>query len=434
MKITSRAASAAILLIAGAGMMAPAAIAAEKNKKEEAAAPKLSPEFRKAAQPLQAALTAKDYAAAEPALAAAEAAASTEDDKYYAQVFRLQFVSGKLTATAAGNAAAFAQGQGALVAPLDALIANPKTPQADVARFNNVRGKIEYDAKHYKEAIAFWTRARQLGFQDGDLGLSLVKAKLEGGDIAGGTADLKHEIEVEQAAGRKAPEAWYDYAIAKLNAANMRPQLIEWLQMKVKAYPSAKSWRNAVIIYGFAGSTSAQLDKRQKIDLWRLLHVNKALADQNDYAEFAQDLYDVGLPSESKAIIEEGRATGKIPASSSNNNMLYNESLNAIKAEGSLAAAEKRAAAAPNGAVASATGDAYFGNGNYAKAIEMYKLALSKGSSKPDEVNTHLGMALALSGDKEAARAAFNLVKTSPRAEIVTFWLLWLDQATPAAA
>lgn len=431
MTIMSTAARTAFLLLSAASIVQPA-VAAEK--KEAAKPANLSAEFRKAAQPAQTALAAKDYAAAEPAVAAAEAAAKTDDDKYFAQVFRLQLVSGKLTAASAGNPQAFQQGQSALVGPLDALIANPKTSREDAGRFNNVRGKIEYDQKRYKEAAAFWIKARELGFTDPDLGLSIVKAKTEGGDVAGGIADLKKEIAAETAAGRKAPEAWYSYAIARLNAAKMRPETVEWMQAAVKAYPTAKNWRNAIIIYGFEGSSSAALDKRQKVDLFRLLRANKALADQNDYAEYAQDLQDIGLPAEAKAVIEEGRAAGKIPTTSSSNNMLYAEATKAAAAEGSLAAAEKRAAAAPNGTVASATGDAYFGQGNYAKAVEMYKLALSKGSSKPDEVNSHLGMALALAGDKEGARAAFATVKTAPRSEINSFWTMWLDQATPTTA
>lgn len=434
MTTKSNAARAAILLLSAAAIVQPA-IAADKKKDAAKPAPvNLSPEFRKAALPAQTALGAKDYATAEPAVVAAEAAAKTDDDKYYAQQFRLQLVSGKLTAAAAGNPQVFQQGQGALAAPLDALIANPKTPQADVARFTNVRGKIEFDAKRYKEAAAFWARARELGFTDPDIGLSIVKAKTESGDIAGGMAELKKEIAVEAAAGRKAPEAWYNYAIAKVNAAKMRPETIEWMRLAVTAYPNPKNWRNAIIIYGFEGSTSAALDKRQKVDLFRLLRANKALADQNDYAEYAQDLQDIGLPLEAKSVIEEGRAAGKIPATSSNNNMLYAEASKAAAADGPLAAAEKRAAAAANGAVASATGDGYFGQGNYAKAIEMYKLALSKGASKPDEVNSHLGMAFALTGDKEGAKAAFANVKTSPRSEINAFWILWLDQSTAAPA
>ena len=432
----SKAARAAILLIGATSIVLPVAASAQSKKEAAAAAaaaaPKLSPEFRKAALPVQTALAAKDYATTEAMLPAAVAAAKTDDDRYFADVFRLQLASGKLTVQAAGDPRAFAAGQTALIAPLDALIANPITAKDEVGRFSNIRGKIEYDQKRYAQASAFFERARASGFVESELGLNIVRSKLEGGDITGGVAALRAEIATEAAAGRKAPETWYGYAVSKLNAAKMRPEMIEWMQMEIKAYPTAKNWRNAIIIYGFEGATAAALDKRQKVDLFRLLRVNKALADQNDYAEYAQDLSDIGLPEEAKAVIEEGRALGKIPATSANNNMLFAEANKAIQAEGPLAGLEKKAAAAASGALASATGDAYFGVGNYAKAIELYRMSLSKGSSKPDEVNTHLGMAAALMGDKEAARNAFGLVKTSPRTEIVKFWMLWVDQVPGA--
>jgi hypothetical protein len=46
-------------------------------------------------------------------------------------------------------------------------------------------------------------------------------------------------------------------------------------------------------------------------------------------------------------------------------------------------------------------------------------------------VNTRLGIALAMTGDKEGARAALSAAK-GPRAEIAGFWLVYLD--TPTAA
>ena len=48
-----------------------------------------------------------------------------------------------------------------------------------------------------------------------------------------------------------------------------------------------------------------------------------------------------------------------------------------------------------------------------------------------DAVNTHLGIALAGSGDTAGAKAAFALVKASPRADIASFWETALG--TPAA-
>jgi len=69
--------------------------------------------------------------------------------------------------------------------------------------------------------------------------------------------------------------------------------------------------------------------------------------------------------------------------------------------------------------------DAYYGYGQYADAIELYRAALQKGADA-GTVNTRLGAALAMAGQRAEAEAAFRAV-TGQRAEIASFWLLWLS-------
>ncbi|MBX9814495.1 MAG: hypothetical protein A4S12_10435 [Proteobacteria bacterium SG_bin5] len=433
MRIKTKAVRAALLLAGVGAVLQPGMALAQKDKKGAEAAPKiqLSDGFRKVAQPAQTALQAKKWAEAEPLVAAAEAAAKTDDDKFYAQQFRLQLIDGQLVERANGDANVYAQGEAALVGPLDALIANPKLPQDARARFLYKRGQIEYGAKRYKEAIGFFDRAREAGFSDRNLTLNIAQARAESGDLTGAATAIRTAIDAEKAAGRKAPLEWYRYARSKVAQAKLNAQVNEWSLLIVKDYPTAKHWREAVLLYGFNGAASPQLDKRAKIDLWRLLRVNKALADQGDYIEYAGDLGDVGLGAEAKAVIDEGRAAGKIPASSGPANMVYSDAQKQIASDGPIEGLAKRAQAAPNGGPAAATGDLALGTGNYARAIELYKLALSKGGVKVDEVNTHLAMAQALSGDKASAKATFALVKTPPRSDIAGYWVAWLDQAGP---
>ena len=71
-------------------------------------------------------------------------------------------------------------------------------------------------------------------------------------------------------------------------------------------------------------------------------------------------------------------------------------------------ATEARAATAAR--LAFRTGDAYYGYGEYAKATELYRAALTKSGADANLINLHLGMALARSGDKAGATAAFKSV------------------------
>ncbi|OYY72165.1 hypothetical protein [Sphingomonas sp. 28-63-12] len=429
----SKAAFAAALMIGASTVIAVAP--AEAKKEQPPKGPVLSAEFRKPALEAQTALKAKDMAAAEPAVIAAEAAAKSDDEIYFAQIFRLQLENDRLQGAAKGDPAAYRRMESVLIKPLNALVANAKTEPRDRARYTFRLGLIEYDQKHYAEAAALLQKARDLGETDPDLQLSLVKARIEGGDVLGGAGDMQKAIDAEIAAGRKPPETWYDYIIPRLAQADRFDDFITWSQNKLKQYPSAKNWRTLIIYYGFSGKRSDTLDKQQKIDLFRLLRANNALADLADYSQYALYLNSSGLPVEAKAVLDEGTKSGKMALTRDDDKALYAAATSAIKLDGPVSAREAKAKAAATGVSAAAAGDAYLGDGNYAKAVELYKVALGKGVTKPDEVNTRLGIAYALLHDMDNARAAFALVKSKPRDQIAAFWLGWLDLGgTPAAS
>ena len=132
MKIIPKLALAAALAT-GMGSVVLTAPASAQKKKEEAGGLKLSPEALKAAQAAQPVLQQKNYAAAEPLIAAVEAAAKTEDDKYIAAAMRYELESGKLFAAQQANPNAPID-EAVLAKPLDALINSPSTPAADKPR------------------------------------------------------------------------------------------------------------------------------------------------------------------------------------------------------------------------------------------------------------------------------------------------------------
>ncbi len=423
----------ALALTTGVGSLAlsPPAIA-QKKKKDEPAGPKLSPAALKSAQTAQTALTAKDLVTAEPAIVAMEAAATTDDDKYFAAVFRYNLEQQKIQAARTANPNAPVN-ETVLAAPLDALLASPVTKPDDKARFAYQRGLLAYNGKQYPVAIQYLGQAKQLGYKDDNLGLQLAQAKVGGGDVAGGLAELEASVQASTAAGQKPSEDIYRYGISRANAAKLGPQTMSWIQRYVVAYPTRKNWRDVVVTYGLAGNSVVKLDDAQKIDLFRLLRATGSLADQNDYLEYADDVQRRGLPAEAQAVIKEGQASGKIPASNALAKQIATDAANALRTEGSLTPLETRAKAAANGKLAAGTADAYLGTGNYAKSIELYRVALQKGGVDADEVNTHLGIALARSGDKAGAKTAFDAVKTSPRSGIAGLWNAYLDAPATTA-
>lgn len=420
MKSISTAAFAAAM-VAGATGLAFAPPAFAKKKEEAPAGPQYTQAVAVAANKAKTALLAKDMATAEAAVGEAEAAAKTDDDKYISTFLRYALVSQKIADSSAGTNGAFDPAP--MIAPLDALIVNPKTPPDMLPKFEFSRATIAYDNKDWARASRLFQQAQQHGSTEANLPLYLAKSKVQAGDAAGGMADLE-----KVAAAGKQSEDIYKYGIAQSAAAGLKPQTIVWLKRWLVAYPTSKTWRDALGYYALTQNPVAKLDKKQMIDIFRLMRQTKSLADQNYYEEYAQKVMDVGLPDETKAVIAEGKAAGKIPGTGNSNiQALVTSSNSQVAAEGSFAGLETKAAASPNGALSSQTGDAFLGRGDYPKAIALYKQALAKGGVNNDEVNTHLGIALALSGDKAGAKTAFAAVTTAPRSDIAGFWSTWID-------
>ena len=423
MTFISKAALAAALTIGMASTIATPA-AAQKKKDEKAAAAaglKLSDGVRKPVVAAQAALAAKDYPTTLSQLAIAEPLVTNDDEKYIVNAL-------KLAATAPSNDLQ------KLAPILDVLIVNPKTPPASLGQYNFLRGEASVQQKKYAEALPYLQKAQELGYKNENLQLRLASAMIETGNLAGGLQAIDATITAETAAGRKPSEDLYNYAIARVYGKDP-VALASWSQKKLDAYPTAKNWRESLLLYRDGREKSAQkLDRGQQIDLFRLMRATKSLADRGDYLEYADTAYISGLPGEAKSVIDEGKATGKIPAADTTAAKLMADISTSLKAEGSLATTEAKAKAAATGKPALQTGDAYLGLGQTAKAIELYQAALQKGSVDASEANLHLGVAYSQAGQKDQAKAAFQAITAAgPRKDIASYWLKYLNAGVGAA-
>lgn len=426
MKSFSKIALAAALTAGAMSTVAVAPAAAQKkNDKNAPAAPKLSDAIRKPLAAAQTAVTAKDYPTALAQLAIAEPLATSDEEKYFVAALQLQ-------STAPEN------NLQKLVPILDKLLANPRTPQAQLAQYNFLRGEAAAQAKKYAEALPYLTKAQELGYQNPDLQVRIASAMMETGNTAGGLAAIEKTIQTDLAAGKKPAEDLYNYALGKVYGKDPAATSA-WSMRRLSAYPTAKNWRQSLLIFRDGRPANSKLDRGQQIDLFRLMRATKSLADRGDYLEYAELAYIGGYPAEAKAVLDEGRATGKVPAGDSIATRLSTDIANALKAEGSLAASETKAKAAANGRQALVTGDAYLGMGQPAKAIELYQIAGQKGGVDASELALHMGAAHAQAGQKDQAKTAFqSITAAGPRKDMAAFWLQYLDtgvagSATPVA-
>ena len=418
MKTVSRAAIGLALAI---GLTAPLAVSpamAAKEKKEKPAPAKqwqLSKEFRAAYVPADAAVKA-NAPDAMAKIQAADATVKNADEKYIAGTLRLTL--GQATKNAK------LQQEGII-----AMVESGSAAPADAPKLNMAAGQLAYQAGDYTSAKKYLAEAARLGHQGVDAHLLLAEANFKAGTTQEGLTALDAAIKGEQAAGRKAPAEWYGRGAAMAYKAKMNSETAKWTREQVRAYPTPENWRSALVIYRDGSS----LDNQSMLDLFRLMHDTKALAGERDFFEYASLAVTGALPGEAKTVIEEGFASGAVSKSSRAVTERLADANNKIPSDkASVVSDEKRAASAPDGRLAANTGSAYLAYGDYAKAIDLFRLAQKKGGIDADIVNTRLGIALARSGQKDAAKAAFQSVGGTTRKDIAQFWLLWLDQA-PAA-
>lgn len=426
MKMVSKIALSAALV---AGLNAAALVAPALAKKEAAApaGPTMSKEVRAAAVDAQTALgaTPKDLVKAEAAVGALDVAARSDYEHYLAQGFRLSLVNAQTQGQAEAARVA------ALAPVLDALIANPATPKTELGIRYAERADMLRIARDNAKAAQYYERARDLGYTDPNLLLNIASTKVDSGDVLGGTNDLRAAVAAEKAAGRKPPEAWYKYAFSHLYKAGKTDEADLWTAAWLADYGSAPNWRGAIYTFGFQGPAAIKYSKN-RVDLYRLLWATKSQAGQKEYLDYADAALAIGLPIEAKTVIDEGSAAGAIPAGSAIAAEDLAHARTGIAGSTTPAAKEKAALAAPRGDLAQQAGDAYFGARNYAKAIEMYRLCETKGAPDADRNNLHLGMALALSGDRAGAKATLAKVSADPNKAIARLWTVFVD-APPAA-
>ena len=406
MKPVSRLAIAAVLALAA--VTSP--VVAKEKPAAPAKGPNLSKEFRVAAQALQKAIQAKDFAAAAAALPAAQATASTPDDKFYAGLFQYQV-------------AANAKDTAGTIAGATAMLASGVAPVEQQGSINYMLGRETYFAKDYPKALAYLNESIRLGNKPPELLIMAADISFKQKQYLAGLGYAEQAIAAEKTAGKVAPEDWYQRALSAAYNAKSGPDLVKWGAMLVTAYPTSENWRSTLVLY----RDSKQMEGQITLDLYRLMRATRSIAGERDYYDYAAIASERGLPGEAKAVVDLAISRDAKLATSKNLAELRAAATPKIAADlASLPASERAAAASPLARPTMGAADGHLSYGEYAKAIVLYRSALMKTGVDTDTVNTRLGIALALSGDKQGARAAFQAVK-GPRAEIAVLWMAFLD-------
>lgn len=404
----SAAALAAVLLIA-----LPTTASAQRSAKQAAPSFKFSKPVQALLAQAQAAQQAGDAAGALAILRQADALPRRNaDDMYMITMMTL-------------NSAIMLKDNALIEQSLEQALASGRLPQEEEIKFRRNLGAMALQRNDTAKAIAEFEKLLTITPNDTGMMVEVAELQRRQGLNAKAIETLNRAITIQSAGGQKAEEAWYRRALAIAFDAKLPAETTAASEALVRAYPNATNWRDVLIIF----RDSARLDDQGNLDVLRLMRQNNALAGERDFAEYAETAAIRGLPGEAKAVIDEGIAKGALQA----NRPLVRELLASVSPKiatdrASLPGLEREAAAAKTGRLALATADAHLGYGNFAKAAELYQMALRKGGVDAATVNTRLGLALAKTGDRAGAEAAFRAVSGAPRDQLARFYQIWLEQ------
>jgi tetratricopeptide (TPR) repeat protein len=361
----------------------------------------------KAIVDLQKAINASDTANIPAKLAAAQAAASTKDDRYIIGQLQLK-------------AAVTANDDAATMSAIDAISGSGFANPVNVAELYVALGSKLYNAKKFDGAASAFERASTLDPSNSQALINLAESRFSQGRKPDAVALFQRVIQARTAAGQKPEEALYKRALGIAYEQQM-PVATDIAKQWIAAYPSPASWRNGLALY----QNLSKPDVEGTLDALRLMRATGALSNSADYSLYATAAAQQLNYNEAQAVLDEGLAAKVVDPT----NPLFRDIIAGLKAkpkatEADLAEATKTA---QSGMALLRIGDRYYGTGQYAKAVELYRKAMGKPGVDPSLANLHLGMGLARVGDKAGATTAFNAV-SGDLSQIAKYWLIYVQQ------
>ncbi len=303
--------------------------------------------------------------------------------------------------------------------------ASPFLPATEKSKYIRNLAAMALNRKDYATATKYYEQIVANDPNDADNTLNLALLYSDQKLNAQAVAMLEKAIAAKQAKGELAPEPWYRQRLKIAFDSKLSAQTNAAALAIVTDYPNPVNWYDALNLYRDAAHGDDQFD----LDVFRLMHAVNAQGPDREWQEYARLALEKGLPGEAKRILDEGIATKKLSGTKPIEKEIAQVAGSKVAADkASLPGLEKDSAKSPSPKLALATGDAYYGYANYAKAAEMYRLAAGKPGADAATANLRLGAALAMAGDKAGATKALQAVQGAPRQMLAQYWLIHVNR------
>lgn len=424
----------ALAVALGAFSMAPAAYAADKKDKDKAAAAaqpgqNYSPGFQKEYGALLPLLFDKDqkgkpispekqkenWAKAKAGWPALVAAVVNDDDRAAAGLFGTP-LGAKLNDTALMRQA------------VDMALASPSLPANIRPDYAFQKSNFAYADKDYATAGKLRIEAYNAGYREDGVEYRIAVTQYNLKNYPEALTWMDKAFAANAAANKPVPSDWYGLAGDIASKSGDTTKASGFYTKMVAASDKPELWYAALENYRLFN----KLEGEPVLDVYRLMKRTGALYNKGVYANFINVLDQHRYPVETNALIADGIKAGKITAAD-----VAEAKARADAKTGefvaSLPETEASARAAKGGFDAMLAADDLFSNGDYAKARDLYALALTRapiksneGTDETNEAQLRLGISKLYLNDIAGAKADLARVSGS-LAPLANYWLIHID-------
>src|SRR5580765_8070953 len=291
---------------------------------------------------------------------------------------------------------------------------------------------LNYQLKNYDKAIDYGQRALKGGFATEENKNFLAQAYYLKGDWKNSLKMEEALVDSDIKGGHVPKEQQLSLVLSSCVKLEDKACQQHALERMVAYYPKPEHWKNLL----FSVQQQASGNDANTLQTFRLMSEVDVLESPSDYNEMAQLALEAGSPGEAQKVLEKGFAANVFNeqrAKDRNTRLLETVKKTAANDQAALPKIEKEAEAATTGAQNVGVGLAYFGYGQYDKAIDQISKGLTKGGLRNDaEAHLLLGIAQLKGGHKDEAVKSFKAVKdpSNPTIEqLANLWALHARQA-----
>lgn len=307
---------------------------------------------------------------------------------------------------------------------LEMMLESGLVPPEQQGQFNWFVGSLAFQADDHAAAREAFEITKSLGYspEGSDLTVLIGETYMREDNATAAVNYLTGAVAEAEAAGAPVPQDWllnalqasYDYDLTD-NALMLSEKLIQY-------HPTQRNWENALRIL----NQLYELPEDARVDLSRLMRLNNAIIDRQEYIRYIEDLDPRVMSNEVQMVLAMGLDNGVFEADDP-----YYVEVKGI--------ADQRAPQDRNGIDrivsdgqagdaldALSAGEVLYSLSDFAQAETMYKLALERGYDA-NTANTRIGITQVEQGNHAAAVETFGLV-TGERAPVARMWIAYARQ------